>query len=115
MLVVSGLGKRWILDGGRAGWFRRGDISSTRVVTVTVGRARVDSVPFTGIAWGERGWDVGSCEGFAISLSGDLTPDKDRPISLECLSGMNKGGGEFSLSDKGSVPVELIVAGVDLN
>ena len=50
-----------------------------------------------------------------MSLSGDLTPDEDRSVSLECLGGMNKGGGEFSLSDESGVPVELIVIGVDLN
>ena len=50
-----------------------------------------------------------------MSLRGDLTPDDDRSVSLECLGGMNKGGGEFSLSDKGGVPVELIVVNVDLD
>ena len=65
-----------MLDGGRAGCWRRGDISSMSVVMVTVGGARVDGVLF-GIFWGEGGWDVGSCEGFAISLRGDLTPDED--------------------------------------
>ena len=81
---------------------------------VTVGGARVEGI-LTGVTWGEERWDVGSCEGFAMSLSGDLTPDKDRSVLLECLSGMNKGEGEFSLSNEGSVPVELIVVGVDLD
>ena len=44
VLVVSGLDKRWIWDGGRAGCWRRGDISSTSVVMVTVGGARVDGI-----------------------------------------------------------------------
>ena len=101
-------------DGGKAGCRRRGDVSSTSVVLVTVGGARVDGISF-GVFWGEGGWDVGSCEGFAMSLRGDLTLDEDRSVSLECLGGMNKGGGEFSLSDESSVPVELIVVGVDLN
>ena len=114
MLVTSGLGRRWMEDGGRAGCWRRGDILSTSVMTVTVGGARVDSVS-SGVFWGERGRDVGSCEGFAMSLRGDLTPDEDRSISLECLGGMNKGGGEFSLSDESGVPVELIVVGIDLD
>ena len=103
-----------MVDGGSAGCRRSGDISSTSVVMVTAGGARVDGVSF-GVFWGEGGWDVGSCEGFAMSLSGDLTPDEDRSVPLECLGGMNKGGGEFSLSDEGGVPVELIVVGVDLN
>ena len=47
------------------------------IVTVTVGGARVDGLSSTGVIWGEGGWDVGSCEGFVMSLSGDLTPDKD--------------------------------------
>ena len=115
MLIISGLGRRWMVDGGRAGCWRRGDISSTSVVTVTVGGARVDGVSFAGVIWGEGGWDVGSCEGFAMSLRGDLTPDDERSVSLECLGGMNKGGGEFSLSDESGVPVELIVVGVNLN
>ena len=115
MLVVSGWDRIWIWDGGRAGCWRRGDISSTSVVTMTGGGARVDGVSFAGAIWGEGGWDIGSCEGFAMSLRGDLTPDEDRSISLECLGGMNKGGGEFSLSDEGGVPVELIVVGVDLD
>ena len=114
VLIVSGLGKRWILEGGRAGCLRRGDISSASVVTVTIGGARVDGIS-AGVFWGEGGWDVGSCEGFAMSLNGDLTPDEDRSVSLECLGGMNKGGGEFSLSDESGVPVELIVVGVDLD
>ena len=79
-----------------------------------MGGARVDGVS-TGVTWGEGRWDVGSCERFAMSLRGDLTPDEDRSISLECLGGINKGGGEFSLSNKGGVPVKLIVVGVDLN
>ena len=103
-----------MVDGGSAGCWRRGDISSTSVVMVTAGGARVDGVS-SSVFWGEGGWDVGSCEGFAMSLSGDLTPDEDRSVSLECLGGMNKGGGEFSLSDEGGVPVKLIVVGVDLN
>ena len=82
---------------------------------VTVGGARVDGISFAGVTWGEGGWDVGSCEGFAMSLRGDLTPDEAQSVSLECLSGMNKGGGEFSLSNEGGVPVKLIVVGVDLN
>ena len=114
VLVVSGLGRSWIREGGNAGCWSNGDISSTSVVTVIVGGARVDGIS-SGIFWGEGGWDVGSCEGFAMSFRGDLTPDEDRSISLECLGGMNKGGGEFSLSDEGGVPVELIVVGVDLN
>ena len=112
--LVSGLGRRLIQDGGRAGCWRRGDISSTSVVMVTVGGARVDGIS-VGIFWGEGGWDVGSCEGFAMSLRGDLTPDEDRSVLLECLGDMNKGGGEFSLSDEGGVPVKLIVVGVDLD
>ena len=82
---------------------------------VTVGGARVEGVSSVGVTWGEGGWDVGSCEGFAMSLRGDLTPDEDQSVLLECLSGMNKGGGEFSLSDEGGVPVELIVVSVDLD
>ena len=82
---------------------------------VTAGGSGVDGVSFAGAIWGEGGWDVGSCEGFAMFLSGDLTPDDDRSISPECLGGMNKGGGEFSLSDEGGVLVELIVVGVDLD
>ena len=83
VLVVSGLDKRWIWDGGRAGCWRRGDISSTSIVIVTVGGARVEGVSSAGMTWGEGGWDVGSCEGFAISLRGDLTPDDDRS-SISC-------------------------------
>ena len=44
VLVVSGLGRRWIRDGGRTGCWRRGDISSTSVVMVTVGGARVEGI-----------------------------------------------------------------------
>ena len=66
-----------MLDGGRAGCQSNGDISSTSVMTVTRGGARVDGVLFTSVTWGEGGWDVGSCEGFAMSLRGDLTPDED--------------------------------------
>ena len=47
------------------------------VVTVTIDGARVDGISFTGIIWGEGEWDVGSCKGLAMSLSGDLTLDKD--------------------------------------
>ena len=68
-----------MVDGGSAGCWRRGDISSTSVVMVTAGGARVDGVSFS-VFWGEGGWDVGSCEGSAMSLSGDLTPDEDRSI-----------------------------------
>ena len=82
---------------------------------VTVGGARVGGILLVGATWGEGGWDVGSCKGFVMSLRGDLTLDEDQSISLECLGGINKGGGEFSLSDKGGVPVELIVIGVDLD
>ena len=115
LLSSSGHGIRWMEDGRRAGWLRRGDISSISIVTVTVGGARVDGLSSTDVTWGEGGWDVGSCKGFVMSLSGDLTLDEDRSILLECLGGMNKGGGEFSLSDKSGVPVELIVVGIDLN
>ena len=62
------------------------------IAIVTVGGARVDGISFGGVTWGEGGWDVGSCERFAMSLSGDLTLDEDRSVSLECLGGMNKGG-----------------------
>ena len=103
-----------MVDGGNDGCWRRGDISSTSVVIVTAGGARVDGIS-SGVFWGEGGWNVGSCKGFAMSLNGDLTPDEDRSVSLECLGGMNKGGGEFSLSEEGGVPVELIIVGVDLN
>ena len=81
---------------------------------MTAGRAREDSLSFTGVTWGEGGWNVESCEGFTISTCGDLTLDADWSILIECLSDMNKGGGEFSLFNKGSVPVELIVVGIDL-
>ena len=114
VLVTSGLDRRWMVDGGSAGCWRRGHISSTNVVMVTAGGARVDGVS-SSVFWGEGGCDVGSCKGFTMSLSGDLTPDEDRSVSLECLGGMNKGGGEFSLFDEGGVPVELIIVGVDLN
>ena len=46
VLVTSGLDRRWMVDGGRAGCWRRGDISSTSVVMVTTGGARVDGVSF---------------------------------------------------------------------
>jgi hypothetical protein len=44
---------------------------------------------------------------FLISMSGLLSPSIDRPISGDGGGGMNKGGGEFSCSGEGVVPVDL--------
>ena len=49
---------------------------------------------------------------FVMLVSGDRTPSIDQSISIACLSGMYKGGGEFSWSDEGLVPVDDIVNGI---
>jgi hypothetical protein len=44
---------------------------------------------------------------FSISMSGLLGPCVDRSIAGDSGGGMNKGGGEFSCSGEGVVPVDL--------
>jgi hypothetical protein len=44
---------------------------------------------------------------FLISMSGLLSPSVDRPVAGDGGGGMNKGGGEFSWSGEGVVPVDL--------
>ena len=46
-------------------------------------------------------------DSFSISMSGLLSPSIDRPVAGEGGGGMNKGGGEFSCSGEGVVPVDL--------
>jgi hypothetical protein len=46
-------------------------------------------------------------DSFSILVSGLLTPCVDRPVAGEGGGGMNKGGGEFSCSGEGVVPVDL--------
>jgi hypothetical protein len=46
-------------------------------------------------------------DSFSIVVSGLLSPSADRPVAGEGGGGMNKGGGEFSCSGEGVVPVDL--------
>jgi hypothetical protein len=43
---------------------------------------------------------------FSISVSGLLSPSVDQPVSGDGGGGMNKGGGEFSCSGEGVIPVD---------
>jgi hypothetical protein len=78
----------------------RGDMSSITVTVfiVTAGTCRV--------AFKKSGVLVAP-DSFSISMSGLLSPSTDRPVAGEGGGGMNKGGGEFSWSGEGVVPVEL--------
>jgi hypothetical protein len=77
----------------------RGDVSSimSAVSIVTAGTRRV--------AFKESGVFV-AADRFSISMSGLLGPSIDRSIIGDGGGGMNKGGGEFSCSGEGVVPVE---------
>jgi hypothetical protein len=78
----------------------RGDVSSM-TVTVSI---------ITAGGWRRAVKECGvlvAPDSFSISMSGLLSPAADRPVIGEGGGGMNKGGGEFSCSGEGVVPVEF--------
>ena len=88
-------------DGRGKGGFGREDVSSTTVVALSIAGVRRGGLLFS------EGGAVIDREAFAIFVSGDLTPYVDRSIAGDSGGGMNKGGGEFSCSGEGVVPVDL--------
>jgi hypothetical protein len=101
------VGLIWNTDGRGKGGFRRGDVSSMTVVTV-ITMGVVIAACKRGLFPSEGGTVVDR-EAFSIFVSGDLTPCMDRSIVRDGGGGMNKGGGEFSWSGEGLVPVDLFV------
>jgi hypothetical protein len=95
-VVWNGDGSLWSVTWGSG----RGDRSSTTVTVfiVTAGSRAVASK--------ESGVFVAP-DTFSILMSGLLSPSIDRPVAGEGGGGMNKGGGEFSWSGEGVVPVDL--------
>jgi hypothetical protein len=77
----------------------RGDVSSITIAVsfIAVGGRRV--------SFKKSGVFVAP-DMFSISMSGLLGPCVDRPIAGDGGGGMNKGGGEFSCSGEGVVPVD---------
>jgi hypothetical protein len=78
----------------------RGDVSSITVTVfiITAGTRRA--------SFKESGVLVAP-DSFSILMSGLLSPPADRPVAGEGGGGMNKGGGEFSCSGEGVIPVDL--------
>jgi hypothetical protein len=85
----------------------RGDVSSITVMVliITTGGRRG--------AFKESGVFV-TPDMFSIPMSGLLSPCVDRPVTGEGGGGMSKGGGEFSCSGEGVVPVDLSWRGGDV-
>jgi hypothetical protein len=94
-VVCNGDGSLWRVS-DRLG---RGDVSliTVMVLIITSGGR--------GLSFEEWGVLVGA-DMFLISMSGLLGPCIDRSITGDGGGGMNKGGGEFSWSGEGVVPVE---------
>jgi hypothetical protein len=78
----------------------RGEVSS---ITLTVSIVTIGS---WGFSFKKSGVFI-TPDRFSISMSGLLGPCVDRSITGDGGGGMNKGGGEFSWSGEGVVPVEL--------
>jgi hypothetical protein len=95
-VVWDGEGSLWSVTWGSG----RGDVSLIMVTVfiITAGSRAAASK--------ESGVFV-TPDTFSISMSGLLSPSIDRPIAGEGGGGMNKGGGEFSWSGEGVVPVDL--------
>jgi hypothetical protein len=111
-VLVSG--GRDVDDWGRVRVVRNGEGSLWRVMCGS-GRGDVSSITVTVSIVTVGGWSraVKECgvfvapDSFSISVSGLLSPAADRPVAGEGGGGMNKGGGEFSWSGEGVVPVDL--------
>jgi hypothetical protein len=78
-------------------------MSSMMVVTLIMTGMRGGGLSFS------EGGTVVEWEVFLIFMSGDLTPCMDQSIAGDGGGGINKGGGEFSWSGEGLVPVDLFV------
>jgi hypothetical protein len=128
VVVVLGPREKVLISGGRDvdDWGRvrvvwNGEGSLWRV-TCGSGRGEVSSITLTVSIITTGGWRLSFKESgvfvtpdrFSIPVSGLLGPRIDRSIVGEGGGGMSKGGGEFSCSGEGVVPVEFPWRGGDM-